>query len=255
LRDALVELSKGKWGFDNEPPAPWLLKANGREWAMATDGHCAVCVDVALVDGCSEASGRVTQPLAKFLETAVEPRLTTTSAALSAFAGVGITHPPCDVCNDAREVECLDCDGVGQEDCECDCGHSHERDCTNCNGEGTLTCNACDDRDRVMAARFAGLFVSRHHLRGALETVAPCSDVSVGVVKLSDRPGNFAFMLAEAADTPRWCALVMSLNEADTSVDFDHIETWAVANDARITTGAEVAEIPKSEVAPPSSGA
>lgn len=36
------------------------------------------------------------------------------------------------------EIECKSCEGEGEKDCHCSCGHTHEVECEECDGAGSL---------------------------------------------------------------------------------------------------------------------
>ena len=38
-----------------------------------------------------------------------------------------------------EKVDCRECDGSGQVECECVCGHEHEKECRSCEGEGKVS--------------------------------------------------------------------------------------------------------------------
>lgn len=37
------------------------------------------------------------------------------------------------------EVDCPDCDGAGEQECQCACGHEHTKPCDNCNETGKVS--------------------------------------------------------------------------------------------------------------------
>lgn len=38
----------------------------------------------------------------------------------------------------SERVECKSCEGKGEKDCHCSCGHTHEAECQECDGAGSL---------------------------------------------------------------------------------------------------------------------
>lgn len=55
-----------------------------------------------------------------------------------------LVGPACPMCDGDKGPECKACDGAGRLDCECDCGHEHDKKCDDCDGAGiTGKCAAC----------------------------------------------------------------------------------------------------------------
>ncbi|KAA6459601.1 hypothetical protein DYQ86_15900 [Acidobacteria bacterium AB60] len=59
---------------------------------------------------------------------------------LRAIAKMPPDIPPCAQCKSVGRIYCAKCSGCGTVDCECDCGHEHERRCDECFGRGSRAC-------------------------------------------------------------------------------------------------------------------
>src|SRR3972149_4777133 len=100
-------------------------------WVMGTDGHSAACIRA---DAPPDARDGV--PALEALAV-VEPALTTTADALTAWCG-----PPCADCGDSGwiGVACPKCHGTRRRTCVCpDCGDEHTLDC-GCDGTSETPC-------------------------------------------------------------------------------------------------------------------
>lgn len=60
--------------------------------------------------------------------------------------------PDCDNCNNDRCIECPECDGSGETECDC-CGH--EDTCEQCDGDGDIDCPHCGHLLSVRAYHLA----------------------------------------------------------------------------------------------------
>ena len=63
-----------------------------------------------------------------------------TGAFLDAIRTDVLTSHLCVTCG--GNGECSQCNGTGEVDCECRCGHEHEAECKTCHGSGD--CEGCD---------------------------------------------------------------------------------------------------------------
>lgn len=119
--------------------APYSFEHAGETWSVGTDGRRMLAICARLVEP------RADVPNAAHILTIVDGSTklgTVDLAALAAFVGAPPEPRICTACKDGR-VKCDQCDGDGGEDCECECGHEHEKVCHACRGAGDLPCVQC----------------------------------------------------------------------------------------------------------------
>lgn len=118
---------------------PYLCDVGGETWTIGTDGRRMLAVRGSLVE--PPAEGPDVSHIFAQLDAATNLG-TVDLPELSAFVGAPPEPIACTACKDGR-VKCDECDGTGDIDCECDCGHEHEADCRACDGDGEVDCKAC----------------------------------------------------------------------------------------------------------------
>lgn len=233
LREAMQRIN-GRRGYTSEkwPEAPFLMTHDGREWALATDGHLLLAVRRELVAGeCTPVPEKVAALAAKWLDRSFEASTAVAGAAVKAFAGVP-TFGECDECQNKRVIECEDCDGEGGSDCECStCGDTHDRSCKTCDGSGSRTCPECGGVPTNSPAVFLGQKIDRWKLAVVLDSVGVDDDEQIHVCSqpISTATKFSGYVLWPSGDL-RWRALVMGMVETvPTKVDFEKPETWTRA--------------------------
>jgi len=205
--------------------SPYRVIVDAQSFALATDGHVLLAVHSSV---CPDAVAEAPAIVAK-LARDVYPRDTPTdgiveAAQLAAFVGARTgPRPPCATCNSKGEIECDDCGGAGETDCECHCGHSHEAESEACDGDGTVECPSCTPLKK-MPGSLCGHVVNRALLRDVLEAVG----VYDGRLSIRATPkgSGFIYVLAPV-DSAKWFAVVMSMQETTRAeAEFEKPETW-----------------------------
>lgn len=220
LRAALIELQgKDNYLAKEIGPAPWAVELRGRRWLAATNGHAMVAVAGDAGDAPMPSSKRVAS-ISKWFDG--DDGDVIDLSALAAFVNAGAASRHCEECHDKRTVECDDCDGQGETDCTCSCGHDHEAECDTCGGDGYVACKACASLTEKRPARLRSHVVNRQVVREVIETIG----VMEGTARLSCN-GQRVYRLVPDEPEPAWMAVFMPLRDVDPNgVDFDKPETW-----------------------------
>jgi hypothetical protein len=123
---------------------PWEFDWKGERWTIATDDRFAI-----LARGCfgAQDADAPDSGAPKFLNILAYPpdaeRHEFEVSALRSWVGYDRIVPTCDNCNGTPEWECTDCNGIGDTECECECGNVHHNDCKTCHGSGMEKCPVC----------------------------------------------------------------------------------------------------------------
>lgn len=205
--------------WDPWPDAPWEVSSAGRAWAVTTDGHVMVAVHRELMpSGCLPPPASVGKKIEEWLTIVSTAPSTVNAGALKAFCRVDAPVVHCEACDNKREIDCTECEGTGEFECECDeCGHEHTAECAECDGHGKVNCKACSAKTKERAVRFLGRVVNAGYLKDVLTTVRPddAEDLHVSTEALA--PNQFAYLLRPASDSS-WMAMVMEM-KPDTKAD------------------------------------
>lgn len=137
LRICLTEGSRVK-----ELGHPWTITRGDGPWTIATDGRILAATRGAFGFPDADLNTPNFEPVLVMPKSA--PRalpLTELRALATPWLAAGL--PTCEVCMNSGRIECDKCDGEGFNECECDCGHEHERDCGECKGLGYTDCKQC----------------------------------------------------------------------------------------------------------------
>ena len=103
------------------------------EWIAATDGHGMIAIRSA--EEC-EADANFKSAL-NLIETPLGDIELPLAPLKEALDGEPDGEPYCLKCSNTGLVDCDECDGCGEIDCECDeCGDEHTYKCKNCSGGG-----------------------------------------------------------------------------------------------------------------------
>lgn len=105
-------------------------------WNMATDSHVILAVkgDPMYARADSQATKPIDEQCAEWVEKVHTPAMDMTITADQIKEAMAL-WPMMDEFN---EVECSECNGSGEVDCECFCGHEHGAECEKCKGVGSL---------------------------------------------------------------------------------------------------------------------
>lgn len=156
-----LSLSTGPWRFGDV--------------AVATDALVFVAVPLSELSGevCAELPEKLQERVSLMLSVAPTAPIATTAERLREFAG-----PPfvCGACSAPTPPPCDRCEGTGEVDCTCECGHDHEAPCEDCDGKGKMLCH-CDSGRRVV--KVADRVVNAYRLAAALAILEPSGPVVV----------------------------------------------------------------------------
>ena len=128
--------------FSRQIQAPFAWEQDGECWSAATDLVRLLVLRGRFVEPQADArNAENAQRISARLATA--PVLGEIDLAeLAAFCGAPSEKRDCTSCTNGR-VPCTECDGSGEVECECPCGHEHERGCSDCDGAGHVPCPDC----------------------------------------------------------------------------------------------------------------
>lgn len=136
----------------------WLTcETDGVCWSARSDGRWAVIHRGGVPDGV-EACQQQRYSMSTLLEDVLAAPLAPADRGLVA----GLRVEPlksCEVCNGGGILECDECEGQCQVECECTCGDAHEADCGACDGQGKVDCECVPQgpQGKAVPARIAGL--------------------------------------------------------------------------------------------------
>jgi hypothetical protein len=231
LRAGLVAIDAERFREPKWPAAPWTLTADGREWAVTTDGHVLVAVHREYVSGdCATIPEAVAKLTLKWLPRISASAVRVQAGRLKAFARVTTPVALCDRCQNARRITCSQCNGTGRSECRCsDCGDEHDAECPRCRN-GKLDCPACSGQTDDQPVQFLSGLVNRRKLARVLTAVSPDDDTDLTVsLEALDAPSPYNCYLLRPAEAPTWMALVMPMQHVTPQAVFEDEATWARA--------------------------
>jgi hypothetical protein len=151
---------------------PYRIEWQGKTGTAATDGH----VIVALwgdESGAPLDPSNVAMMTSVLAERDVARRGVAPWSALVEWCGRAVRQEELE----ATAVECKECDGTGEVECECRrCGDEHDAECDECDGTGKVTTTEKID---PRPGHLGGVCVARNLLAMALECVPAVDDLEI----------------------------------------------------------------------------